>query len=66
MRTNKVAVAQRQVEYLKQAPVAAQVIRRELRKTYGSVTRAARHLGMSRQALYYRMHKLGINPKEFR
>lgn len=45
---------------------ARRVIERELRKTYGSVTRAARHLGMSRQGLYYRMQQLGIDPKEFR
>ena len=61
-RDNSVAKAEKPAA----SRTARRVIERELQKTYGSVTRTARHLGMSRQALYYRMEQLGIDPKNFR
>lgn len=41
-------------------------IRRALLETNGHMTRAAQNLGISRQLLYYKARKLGLDPKHYR
>jgi arginine utilization regulatory protein len=43
-----------------------EMIRHALEETRGQMTQAARKLGISRQLLYYKAKKMGLDPKSFR
>jgi transcriptional regulator of acetoin/glycerol metabolism len=50
------------VESVSKPEWSAQQITEALQKNRGNVSRAARQLGLSRQAFYRRMEKFGIDP----